>query len=455
MTMKVGFLTSSTVRQLILAKLDSKEWWTMTRRAMTMFTGGGGADVGLIAAGWQVVAGLEYDPDIAAVANANLGGHVRVGDVLDANPDDFPDCDLLHASPPCPSFSVAKADGKETDHDIAMARKVAEFVTVKRPRLFTLENVRGYKDSQSFTIICEALRAAGYKWRVVVLNSADFGVPQTRMRLFILAGRDHLPPEPRPTHQKGAEGQPTLFEVRLPKWIGWYEAIGDLVEGLPESKFAEWQLKRLPDELRTMLLSSAFPESNGKKHFEADEPAYQPCTQALSRTRAFLVTKQEQCQKIRDINPRDQDEPSATVTADDYRRPSSVPKAFIVPGGNQSARAIQEEEPMFTIGSVDRVGNIPRAFIAAVQGEASDYREESDPSPTITTAHGAAKYRACLPAGRVVKMTPRCLARFQSFPDSYALPEKDALACRIIGNAVPPLLYQRIVEALDSGANIA
>jgi DNA (cytosine-5)-methyltransferase 1 len=44
-------------------------------------------------------------------------------------------------------------------------------------------------------------------------------------------------------------------------------------------------------------------------------------------------------------------------------------------------------------------------------------------------------------------MTPRALARFQSFPDWYELPERASLACRIIGNAVPPLLMQRVMEA--------
>ena len=61
--------------------------------------------------------------------------------------------------------------------------------------------------------------------------------------------------------------------------------------------------------------------------------------------------------------------------------------------------------------------------------------------------------RAWLFNGRVVAMTPRCLARFQSFPDSYILPDPNwltganDLACRVIGNAVPPLLYQRVIEA--------
>jgi len=47
-----------------------------------------------------------------------------------------------------------------------------------------------------------------------------------------------------------------------------------------------------------------------------------------------------------------------------------------------------------------------------------------------------------------VSMTPRTLARFQSFPDWYELPTKRSLAAYGIGNAVPPLLYQRIIEGL-------
>ena len=56
-------------------------------------------------------------------------------------------------------------------------------------------------------------------------------------------------------------------------------------------------------------------------------------------------------------------------------------------------------------------------------------------------------HRAILP-GRVVSMSPRCLARFQSFPDSYRLPDGRALAAKVIGNAVPPLLMQRVAQSM-------
>jgi site-specific DNA-cytosine methylase len=49
-------------------------------------------------------------------------------------------------------------------------------------------------------------------------------------------------------------------------------------------------------------------------------------------------------------------------------------------------------------------------------------------------------------------MTPRCLAILQSIPDDYVLPDDDALAVRVIGNAVPPLFYRKLVESFVGGA---
>jgi DNA (cytosine-5)-methyltransferase 1 len=86
-----------------------------------------------------------------------------------------------------------------------------------------------------------------------------------------------------------------------------------------------------------------------------------------------------------------------------------------MPNANTSSGVIRNgDEPAPTQGNTDRVGNQPRAWLSF---------------------------------GHVVKMTPRALARFQSFPDWYILPDKASLACTVIGNAVPPLLYQRVIEA--------
>ena len=255
----------------------------------SLFSGFGGADIGAMAAGLSPVWGVEYIPEIAGVANANLGDHVLVADILDLDPATFAPVDVLHASPPCPNFSVAKAGGEETPHDLAMARKVAEFVTTLRPQVFTLENVWGYRNSQSWAVIRDALYGAGYWLNVEHVNAADFGVPQSRKRMIVravLGGWVPYLPAPVP-------------------WIGWYAAIEDLIPDLPESTLAPWQLARLPEDLRASVLfsSNGNYDSFGDHHADEDDPALSVTAQTLGRrinptlyTRAELTRRLAQDQ---------------------------------------------------------------------------------------------------------------------------------------------------------------
>lgn len=370
-----------------------------TKTFASLFSGFGGVDIGAIAAGLQPVWGVEYDAKIAEVANHNLGQHIQVADILNCDPLRFERPDVLHASPPCPSFSVAKANGQETPHDIAMAGKVAEFVTVLTPEIFTLENVYAYRNSKSWRIIENALYEAGYWLHIDHVNSADYGVPQTRKRMIVRAIRGGFVPYlPQPV-----------------KWVGWYEAIEDLIPTLPDSKFAPWQLERLPEELKTVLVTDQYDDSNRNQERKA-----QRIDVAL---------------------------PSLTVVSSS----SKNWKAFIVSGTemrNETYRYF--DNPVFTIKAQD---HMPRAFIVDCQnghnGEGLTIRNADEPIFTLTSSMGIkSPTRTAIEHGRVVAMTPRCLARFQSFPDSYELPESKALAAKGIGNAVPPLMMRRIYEGL-------
>ena len=329
----------------------------------SLFTGFGGADLGAMAAGLQPAWGVEYDAAIAEVGNTNLGQHIKVANILDCKPRNFERVDVLHASPPCPNFSVAKAGGVETAHDLAMAAKVAEFVTVLQPRVFTLENVQAYRKSRSWHIINEALNNAGYWLNIEIVNSADYGVPQTRKRMIVRAIRGGFVPYlPAPV-----------------SWVGWYAAIEDMLHTLPDSQFAPWQLARLPDELRShwMIGSENAGQQWGGTRY-AEQPSFTITTSQSPR--AFLVGKH-------------------------YDAPSSVLDRHV-----QTKAA---HEPAMTVTSSDKN-----------------------------------ECRGLFDGGRVVAMTPRALARFQSFPDSYMLPDSKTLAAKGIGNAVPPLLMQRVMEGL-------
>ena len=94
---------------------------------------------------------------------------------------------------------------------------------------------------------------------------------------------------------------------------------------------------------------------------------------------------------------------------------------------------------------------VPRAVLCRVAGEASEVAVDRDtPAPSLTACHGAGKYRAITdtPNVRVVSLTPRCLARFQTMPDTYRLPAKKALAATVIGNGVSCDLYRAIAESV-------
>lgn len=193
----------------------------------TLFSGGGGCDLGMAAAGIKVMWGIDNDPEIVAVARAN-GLPIKCADILTADPYVLEPVDFLHASPPCRWFSQANAKKGETEQDIAMARSICVFIIALKPRLFTLENVSMYRKSRSFARILHTLTTEGYVPSFELTNFADMGVPQTRRRLILRAVRGGLLPKlPAPV-----------------PWRGWHQAVADLLGNLPDTEFAPWQIAR-------------------------------------------------------------------------------------------------------------------------------------------------------------------------------------------------------------------
>ncbi len=387
----------------------------MNKKTMTFiswFSGGGLADIGAKAAGFDIVAANEIDQDIASVYQDNHGDHMRVGDVLDQQPKHYPDCDLFHASPVCTNASIANANGEESPIDIATAKKTAEFIRIKKPRFVTIENVSGYRAFQSFKIIMSALDDLGYFYDVSILNAADFGVPQTRRRLFVRAVRGgFVPPLPQPV-----------------RWTGWLEAVHDLIDEFPSSQFAPWQLARLPIDAPVSLLINGSGNTNfgdavpGLGVRMSSDPSHTTITAFCGGRfpRAFLLGQQKFGE---DLQITHHNAPAKTITAN--RNMRNI-RAFVMSGG---------QAQNFNQRAVD--GSTTKAVI----------RYQDKPIFTIVADMPRQPARAWLDNGKVVKITPRGLARFQSVPDTYALPQNDSLACKIIGNGVPSLLYKVIAKA--------
>lgn len=403
----------------------------MNKTLLTLFSGGELAGVGARSLGYEHIGGVEYDPKIAEVARAN-GFPVTVADILDVDPRSFDRPNVLHASPVCTRASVANAKRGESPLDIAMGEKTSEFIQVLLPDRFTLENVQQYMKFEAFKGILRTLDENGYFYDYQVVNAADFGVPQTRRRLILRAVRGGWVPRlPEPV-----------------RWVGWYEAIEDLIPTLPESQFAEWQLKRLPEEVTTALFAQG--GYNGKVSYaKQDEPANTIVSNHNQLTmKAFLMAGGN------NWTPPVGD---AACTVRAGENGGAAPRAFLVGGANtsdgQAAPGVGvsfEDEPT---RAVAQNGNSWRAFI--VDGNESNSKsglqviDMDEPHHTITASYTKHPSRAWLEQGRVVQMTPRALARFQSMPDSYILPENKTLAGKIIGNGLPCKLYEGILKSFE------
>jgi DNA (cytosine-5)-methyltransferase 1 len=198
---------------------------------VSLFSGGGGLDLGLELAGFETRAAVEWDAHACRTLHANAAARVKLPtgayylsacEVLERSVRDVTGDELLAAArlrrgeaavlaggPPCVTFSVAgKREGLQAD----TGRLFEDYVRLLedvQPAGLIFENVKGLinavdedgKRGGAFARIRDALEAAGYAltWRVV--NAADYGVPQYRERVIILGLRgDRAPTFPEPTH---------------------------------------------------------------------------------------------------------------------------------------------------------------------------------------------------------------------------------------------------------------
>ena len=205
-------------------------------KAGTYFSGGGLVEEGLKGIIDPVVA-VEYDEKISGVYRNNFGQHIVTADVRDVDPKELVkqidgEVEYFHASPVCKNYSQAKSNHAEVELDKETAASTAEFINAVKPKVVTIENVKGYKDSEAMKTITDALDANGYTWDADVYNAADYGGYTNRERLIVRAVRDgKLPAKPK----------------KLARKSGWYEAVADIIPTLTEKKngVAPWMDIRL------------------------------------------------------------------------------------------------------------------------------------------------------------------------------------------------------------------
>lgn len=312
----------------------------------SLFTGMGGADIGAMQAGLKPIWGIELNPAIADLAQSNFPDcQIIKGDVGCFDYSRLERPNWLHASPPCINASRAK-NGKETTLDTYLAKGVCQAIAVLKPDYFSLENVAGYADYKSLQFITNCLIDEGYLLSYRVCDCAQYGVPQSRKRLFLVA--NHKPFRP-------------ISGIPLDPVVSWKEAIADLIPTLNPTKLTGWQTQRLQN--------------------------YYDCHIEEIQTFSDLVIQRSGARKK-------DGEPNNTI------------RFF--------------HQPMFTV--------------KAMSG----------------TQRPSVKQATIIIDGQPLEADTRCLSRWQSIPDSYQFSGNLVLDTMAIGNAVPPLMLQKIITSTVS-----
>lgn len=160
-------------------------------KTISLFSGAGGLDIGAIYAGARIIWANDMKKEACESYAKNIGEHIKCGDInaFITQLSDFKDVDLVIGGPPCQGFSVAgKMD--ENDERSKLIWSYAEVIDAVRPKAFIMENVKALGELERWasvrTSLLARLQGLGYSVSFIVLNASDYGVPQSRERVFFI-----------------------------------------------------------------------------------------------------------------------------------------------------------------------------------------------------------------------------------------------------------------------------
>lgn len=193
-------------------------------RIISLFSGAGGLDLGLIQAGNTIVWANDIDKDAVATYKKNISNDIVCDDIKNIDIDSLPDADVVVGGFPCQGFSQANLRRVLDDPRNQLYRFFYETIKDKQPEFFIAENVRGILSigkGEAIKQIISDFQDAGYITEVHKVNMADYGVPQTRQRVIIIGQRKDVFPTMLfhfPEKTNGKDGNPK-------PWVTIKEAI--------------------------------------------------------------------------------------------------------------------------------------------------------------------------------------------------------------------------------------
>lgn len=400
----------------------------MSIRFFDMFAGIGGFRSGLEAVGgFECIGHCEIDKYANQAYNAiyEPKGELYFEDARKINPKDLPDIDLICAGFPCQSFSIAGLrKGFKDDARGTLFFEIARIAAVKRPSFLLLENVPGllsHDKGRTFATILNTLDELGYDVAWQVLNSKNFGVPQSRKRVYIVgylrnrcAGEilSFTEANGTPVIQviPGTQGERVYSDsgvgITLTSGAGGFAGNTGLYNiGIPVKVKTKtgYQIAYPGDSI-----DLAYPGFNSRRGRVGDNIAH---TVTPGNTQGYFFIDMNEGAKLTDT--------ARCITA---RQDSGISKHK----GEHSGVFIESE---------------PRAILTpekeTVRQQGRRIKEPNEPMFTLTVQdrHGIIRY------GRVRKLTPKECWRLQGFTDeqfnkAQATGLKDGRLYKMAGNAV-------------------
>lgn len=357
----------------------------MSIKVVSLFSGGGGLDLGFKKAGYDIVWAVDNNPNAVETYRVNLGNHIICADITKIAPSTIPRAAVVIGGPPCQSFSLA---GKRNVED-ARGQLVWQYIKIIdsiKPKAFLFENVQGLLSAKNsngekiIDLLKQSFEEIGYTINAQLINAADYGVPQRRKRVLIvgiLRGNEFIFP-------KAAYGDVSLG---LKPYVSVKEAIGDL----PKASTNE----------NECLKYNIAPFSHYQEQMRDSDSVTEHFIPQMSELDKYIIS-------------------------------------HVKPGGNYMD--IPPEVPSKRIRRLQRDGGHTTCYGRMLPNE---------PSYTINTYFNRPNVGCNIHYSEDRLITVREALRLQSFPDSYTIVSTSKQGRNlIVGNAVPPLLAEVMATEL-------
>ncbi|WP_214071827.1 DNA cytosine methyltransferase [Mucilaginibacter sp. dw_454] len=452
-------------------------------RVLDLFSGCGGLSLGFKKAGFEIIGNVELDQEAARSHALNFHkGHklfeqyAKSRNIENTSPADlFRDLeitgpidqqiDVIIGGPPCQAFTrIGRAKLREINADAEaflndsrsqLYKRYLEYVRELRPMAILMENVPdmlNYGGANIAEFVCHDLEQYGYHCKYTLLNTAFFGLPQMRERMFLIAVHNTFQGEitfPEPTRYielpRGYNGSRNValkhIDLNNP---GHFENL-QLNAGLPAPVSAQGALSDLPviTQHLTGKMKRGIKKLNTDSAYSLAEPANE--YQRLMRNWPGYTAGTGVTASVTRILPRDYQIFRIMEPGDQY--PQAIERAEALLAAKLLEMNITAESDPETYKQI-RKSIIP-PYDAGKFPNKWRKMESDQPSRTLMAHLGKDCYSHIhYDSDQARTITVREAARLQSFPDGFEFSGAMNAAFRQIGNAVPPLMAEKLADKI-------